>query len=116
MNEIIWNCEKYHRGYRIRSQVRRALPGTFNICRMLEGGGGRCGGAAFAGVAMEGLLRRGGWTSRRVGAFQLQRAAVQRPCGRHVLRAFEEQKEAQCDWGVEKVELTSLLQIEAVYF
>lgn len=41
---------------------------------------------------------------------------MQRPCGRHVLRALEEQKEAQCDWGVERVEPTALLQIEAVYF
>lgn len=52
----------------------------------------RCGHGRPLEEGMGG--RVGGW-----GAFQLQRAAVQRPCGRHGLRAFEEQKEAQCDRG-----------------
>lgn len=39
-----------------------------------------------------------------MGVFQVQAAAVQRPCSGHV-RAFEEQKEAQPDWGVERAEL-----------
>lgn len=33
---------------------------------------------------------------------------MQRPCGQHVLRALGEQKEAQCVWGAERMELTFL--------
>lgn len=61
--------------------------------------------------------RGGDGLNRKAGVSQVQRAAVQRPCGRHLPRAFEEQKEAQCDRGVERVEVTALsIQVEAVYF
>lgn len=44
----------------------------------------------------------------RMGVFRPQGAAVQRLCGGHMRRAFEEQKEAGCAWGVQRAELVSL--------